>query len=196
MIANLTAYLTAALVQQTQAILAGHRSELGNSQPVSIFRGRPQLPDPPIPHLWLEAQGPRPGDETEVLGNTVGFDGQGNQQYGAVLFGPLVEFGLRCRQPFERDTLFDALYQAYQGFGVNPATGNRWVLDVYQAVGVLVAEVANPRLTAIETTNFGPLYEATGSLVVSTVSSASFDEQIIQTITINPVTITLAFPAG
>ena len=196
MIANLTAYLTAALIEQSQAILAGHLSELGNGQPVTIYRARPQVPVPAPPHLWFEAQGPRPGDETEVLGNTVGFDGQGNQRYGAVLFGPLVEFGLRCRQPYERDALFDALYQAYEGFGINPATGNRWVLDVYRNVGVLVAEVANPRLTTIETTTFGPLYEATGSLVVSTVSSASFDEQIVQTIDINPVTITLAFPAG
>lgn len=196
MIANLTAYLCAALIEQSQTILAGHLSELGNSQPVTIYRARPQAPVPAPPHLWFEAQGPRPGDETEVLGNTVGFDGQGNQQYGAIWFGPLVDFGLRCRQPFERDALFDALYQAYEGFGVNPATGNRWVLDVYRNVGVLVAEVVNPRLTTIETTTFGPLYEATGSLVVSTVSSASFDEQIIQTIDINPVTITLAFPAG
>lgn len=191
---NQTHYLTAALIQETQAILAGHTSATGQPQTVTIFRADPMQPEPPPPHIWFQARAMRGGDALEVLGNTVGLDSQGNQQYGSVLFGPLVDFGLRCRLAAERDDLFDAFYQAFSGQGVNPATGNRWIVDINVAVGVVVADITETRLTHVETSQFGPLYEATGSLVVTTVSKASAAEQVITAVNINPVTVTLNVP--
>lgn len=196
MIPNRVTYLTAALVQQTQAVLSGFSSELGNPLTVTIFRANPQVPVPAPPHVWIEAQGPRSGEEIAVLGNTVGVDSSGNQQFGAIYFGPLVDIGLRCRQAYERDFLFDALAQAFDGSGINAATGNRWIIDINKAVGVIVADVVNPRLTTTETTNFGPLYEATFSLVVTTVAPQTAADQTIAFVNINPVVVTLNVPMG
>lgn len=194
--ANLSHYLVAALVQQTNLILAGNISALGNSLPVTVYRKSPQTPTPSPPHIWFEAQETGSLDELEILGNTVGQDSSGNQLYGAVLWGPMVDFGLRCRLPAERDDIFDKLYQAFSGMGINPATGNRWILDININVGIVVADVTNEhRLTqATETTGFGPLWEATGSLVISTVAADSITQQAITAVDINPVTVALLVP--
>lgn len=198
MLANLGHYLTAALVQQTNLILANNASALGNALPVTVYRKNPAIPDPPPPHIWFEAAATGSPDELEVLGNTVGQDSSGNQLYGSVLWGPLVDFGLRCRLPAERDDLFDKLCQAFSGMGVNPATGNRWILDISINVGIVVADITNEHRPTgpTETTGFGPLWEATGSLVISTVAADSVMQSIIEAVDVNPIVVTLWVPAN
>jgi hypothetical protein len=193
---NQSHYLCAALIQQTQLILANNASALGNSLPVTIYRKMPQTSDPSPPHIWFESQETGSPDELEILGNTVGQDSSGNQLFGAVLWGPMVNFGLRCRAPAERDDIFDKLYQAFSGMGINAATGNRWIRDINTNVGIIVADVTNEHFATTETTGFGQLYEATGSLVISTVAADSITQQTITAVDINPVSVVVYIPAN
>jgi len=209
LLANLQHYLCAALIGQMQLILAGETdaligdmnlvlagrtSALGNPLPVTIYRASPAtLPGPP-PHIWIEAQAPQTEDQLAPIGNTVGLDGNGNQEYGSVLWGPLVDFGLRCALPAERDDIFDRLYRAFAGFGINPTTGERWIFDINVNTGIIVADVVRPRLTTVETTQYGPLFEATASLVITTVTVDSVAQETITAIDINPVLVTITVP--
>ena len=195
MLANLSHYVCAALIEQTKLILAGNTSALGNSLPVTIFRASPTVDaTPPPPHIWFEAQATTSRDELDILGNTVGQDSQGNQAFGAVLWGPMVDFGVRCRNPAERDDLFDKLYQAFGGMGINPTSGNRWIVDISANVGIVIADVTDERFATVETTPQGPLYEATASLVITTVAAASVTQALVNAVDINPVVVTVAVP--
>lgn len=194
MLLNLTHYLTAAIIEQMQLILAANTSETGNPLPVTIYRASPAILPGPPPHIWVEASVPATNDETAILGNTVGVDGSGNQAYGGVLWGPLVDFGVRCANAPERDDIFDKLWQAFSGVGINPATGNRWIFDINVNVGVIVADVQNERTATDETTQYGPLFEATASLLITTVAPDSASQGIISAVDINPIVITLYVP--
>jgi hypothetical protein len=78
--------------------------------------------------------------------------------------------------------------------GINPATGNRWVLDINVNVGIIVADVTNEHFATTETTGFGQLFEATGSLVISTVAADSITQQTITAVDVNPIVVTLLVP--
>lgn len=197
MLPNLQHYVTAALIQQMQLILAGTTSATGNPLTVPVFRASPAtLPGPP-PHIWVRAEAAGSPDELAILGSAVGQDSGGNQLYGAVLWGPLVTFGVRCQSAPERDDLFDILYRAFAGSGINPATGNRWIYDINVNVGIVVADVTGERtMDDVETTQYGALFEATASLVVTTVASESVSQAAIESVDINPVTVTIAVPVN
>lgn len=193
MLANLSHYVTWALCEQLEAILASYVSELGNALPVAVGR---EYSDQPkiVPQVWLEARLPGPDAQQELIGDAAGVDASGNPLFGGIFDGLRVDFGCWARLAAERDNLIDYLWLALR-YGVDPATNVRWAQDLYTRRGI---ELQSPVVTdapAQPTSRSGQLYEGRGYVPVRTEVSASVIYQPVTTITVLP-TSTVSVPLG
>lgn len=182
--ANLAHYCTYAVAEQFELMLPNYRSELGNAQTVPVAREWTEQPAKAPPDIWVDTKLTAMQSQPFV-GDDTGNDGSGNPQFGIVLDGVPVDFGVRALKPAEVDNLFDFL--CLLRWAVNPATNVRWAQEFYQRRGVEILDMVPTTKRQTRASQFGgTLYEIEGQAVIRTAVSVNVVYQPLTSIVILP----------